>query len=140
MYPIIQTLHSWWAFITLISLFVVVINSFLGVFSKREFASKDRTFSLIALIFSHIQLVFGLVVYFLSPLGFSALGQMSSATLRLTSMEHPLVGIIAIILITIGWTKHKNKSENDRKFKTIRLFYGLGLLLILSRIPWSLWF
>jgi hypothetical protein len=26
------------------------------------------------------------------------------------------------------------------KFKKIAIFYGLGLLLILSRIPWGQWF
>jgi hypothetical protein len=28
-------------------------------------------------------------------------------TLQLTSLEHPLINIIAIALITIGWSKHK---------------------------------
>jgi hypothetical protein len=30
--------------------------------------------------------------------------------------------------------------EATDKFKTIAIFYGLGLLLILSRIPWGQWF
>ena len=63
-------------------------------------------------------------------------------TLRLTSLEHPLINIIAIVLITISyWSKHKKAVESSAKFKAIALFfYGLGLILILSRIPWSLWF
>jgi len=46
----------------------------------------------------------------------------------------------AIVLITIGWSKHKKKTDDTSKFKTIAIFYGLGLLLILSRIPWTQWF
>lgn len=65
---------------------------------------------------------------------------MSNAELRLTSLEHPLINIIAIILITIGWSKHKKLVNSEAKFKTFAIFYGLGLLLILSRIPWNLWF
>jgi hypothetical protein len=42
-------------------------------------------------------------------------------------------------LITIGWSKHKKLTDATAKFKTFAVFYGLGLLLILSRIPWSLW-
>jgi hypothetical protein len=38
------------------------------------------------------------------------------------------------VLITIGWSKHKKLITSDAKFKTLRFFYGLGLL-ILSRIP-----
>ena len=59
---------------------------------------------------------------------------------RLTAMEHPMMNIIAIVLITIGWSKHKKLIESQPKFKTFSIFYGLGLLLILSRIPWNLWF
>jgi hypothetical protein len=64
---------------------------------------------------------------------------MSDKALRLTSLEHPLINIIAIVLITIGWSKHKKLTDSNSKFKTFAIFYGLGLLLILSRLPWSLW-
>jgi hypothetical protein len=47
---------------------------------------------------------------------------------------------LAITLITIGWSKHKKATTSGAKFKCIAIFYGLGLLLILSRVPWSLWF
>jgi len=30
--------------------------------------------------------------------------------------------------------------EGKKKFKLIGIFYGLGLLLFLSRMPWSQWF
>ena len=32
------------------------------------------------------------------------------------------------------------KHERSAKFKTFSIYYGLALLLILSRIPWSNWF
>jgi hypothetical protein len=73
-------------------------------------------------------------------LGFNSLGQMSDKALRLTSLEHPLTNIIAIALITIGWVKHKKTTTSESKFKTFSIYYGLGLLLILSKIPWYLWF
>jgi hypothetical protein len=140
MYDFIQKFHSGWAYLTLLLLVVAVANSTLGFLSKREFLAKDKKIALFALIVTHIQLTVGLVLYFLSPLGMSAFGDMKNAALRLTSLEHPLINIIAIILITIGWSKHKKVLEGKNKFKAISIFYGLGLLLILSRIPWSLWF
>lgn len=79
-------------------------------------------------------------LYFQSPIGYAMLGEMKDKALRLTSLEHPLINIIAIILITIGWSKHKKGLDSNAKFKSIALFYSLGLVLILSRIPWSLWF
>lgn len=140
MYTIIQKIHSGWAYLALLLLLITVINALIGIFSKKEFTSKDRKIALFGLIAAHIQLVFGLIVYFVSPLGFAAFGQMSDKMLRLTSLEHPAINIVAIVLITIGWSKHKKTTESGAKFKSIAVFYGLGLVFILSRIPWSLWF
>jgi hypothetical protein len=139
-YQFIQKFHSGWAYLALLLLVFAVANAALGLTSKREFVKKDRTISLFGLIVTHIQLLVGLVLYFLSPLGLDSLGEMKNAAVRLTSLEHPLINIIAIVLITIGWSKHKKASTAEGRFKSIAVFYGLGLLLILSRIPWKLWF
>jgi hypothetical protein len=140
MYEFIQKFHSGWAYLAIVLLVFAVVNSFIGKSSNKEFTPKDRKIALFGLIGTHTQLLIGLILYFVSPLGLASLGQMSDKGLRLTSLEHPLVNIIAITLITIGWIKHKKAVTNEAKFKSIVVFYGLGLLLILSRIPWSLWF
>ena len=140
MYGFIQKMHSGWAYLVLLILVIAVVNALLGFTSKKEFTAKDRKIALFALIFTHVQLVIGLVTYFVSPLGLQSFGQMSDKALRLTSLEHPLINVIAIVLITIGWSKHKKLTDSSAKFKTFALFYGIGLLLILSRIPWPMWF
>ncbi len=140
MYNIIQKFHSGLAYIALLALVIAVINAFIGAASKKEFTAKDRKIALIALITMHLQLVVGLVLYFVSPLGKASLGNMKDAALRLTSVEHPLINIIAIVLITIGWSKHKKAIESNAKFKSFTIFYTIGLILILARIPWHLWF
>jgi hypothetical protein len=111
----------------------------MGMFSKKEFTPRDRKIALFGLIAIHVQLLAGLILYFVSPLGLASLGQMADKAVRLTSLEHPLINIIAIVLITIGWSKHKKQATSESKFKTFSVFYGLGLLFILSRIPWELW-
>ena len=140
MYTFIQKFHSGWAYLALLLIIIAVVNSLIGIFSNKAFTATDRKIALFALIGTHIQLIVGLILYFVSPLGWASFGQMSDKMLRLTSLEHPLTNIIAIVLITIGWSKHKKTIENKFKFKAIAIFYGLGLLLILSKIPWSLWF
>src|SRR3970040_188282 len=139
MYELLQKFHSGWAYLALLLLVVAAINSIIGLIGKKEFTAKDRKIAIFGLIGTHTQLLIGLILYFVSPLGFASLGQMSDKALRLTSLEHPLINIIAIALITIGWSKHKNLTTSESKFKTFSIFYGLGLLLILSRIPWSMW-
>lgn len=58
---------------------------------------------------------------------------------RLYLVEHPLINIIAVVLITIGYSKHKKKLTSTPKFKIIALFYTIALILFLSRIPWDVW-
>jgi NADH:ubiquinone oxidoreductase subunit 2 (subunit N) len=140
MYEFIQKFHSGWAYLALLLLLFAVFNSVLGMSSKRQFLAKDKKIALFGLIATHIQLLVGLILYFVSPLGSASFGQMKDAALRLTSLEHPLTNIIAIVLITIGWSKHKKTENSESKFKSLTVFYGLGLFLILIRIPWKLWF
>ena len=143
MYAILKTVHSYWAFLVLILLIGIVINSLIGRFSGRLFSSKDLRISLLGLIFSHIQLLIGFILYFISPWfdQFSQLGMgiMKNAESRLYLIEHPLINIIAVILITMGWSMHKRQSDSSKKFLRIALFYGLGLLFLLTRIPWDSW-
>ena len=145
MYEIIYNLHSLLAYAVLIMLFIAVINAIKGLTGNKMFTlEKDFRISLFALILSHMQLLVGLLLYFVSPKGFNAvqqlgMGGLTSAT-RLLAVEHPFINIVALVFITIGWSKHKKIMEANRKFKTIAIFYGIGLILILSRLPWGQWF
>lgn len=143
MYYFIQKLHSGWAYLALLLLVIAVIISLVGLFSKKEFTAKNRKIALFALIAIHIQLVVGILLYFISPNGLSMIQTVGIGGLttesRLLALEHPLINIIAIALITVGWSKHKKVTTSESKFKTFSIFYGLGLVLILSRIPWKIW-
>ncbi|MEM0934183.1 MAG: hypothetical protein AAGJ12_17045 [Bacteroidota bacterium] len=142
---ILQTLHSYLAYVVLIVLVLGFFNAFSGWFGNRDFTMhKDLRISLFALIFSHIQLLVGLLLYFVSISGFKAIQILGieglNSAARLLALEHPLINVIAIVLITVGWSRHKRFGRSNKKFKNIAIFYGLGLLLILSRIPWAQWF
>jgi len=116
----------------------------MGMAKKRSFTDKDLRISLFTLIVMHIQLLIGLGWYFMSP-WFKALKEvgmgeaMKDAQLRLFAVEHPTMMILAIVFITIGWSKHKKKTTDTSKFKTIMIFYGIGLFFVLTRMPWRQW-
>ncbi len=141
---IVKNLHSYFAYVVLLILVLAVVNAFSGWFGKKEFRfEKDLRVSLFALILSHIQLVIGLILFFISANGLNAIRTLGMGGLnpasRLLAVEHPFINILAIALITIGWSRHKKKTDDTAKFKSIAIFYGLGLLFILSRIPWGQW-
>lgn len=143
MYALIKIIHSYWAYLVLLILAVAIFNSFLGKILRRDFSTKDLRISLFGLIFSHIQLVIGLILYFVSPwfgkwseLG---VGVVKNAETRLYLIEHPITNILAIVLITMGWSMHKRQSLSGKKFLRIGLFYTLGLVLLLSKTPLINW-
>jgi hypothetical protein len=79
---------------------------------------------LFALIAIHVQLLVGIILYFVSPNGLmiKAVGMGGLTTeSRLLALEHPLINI-AIALITIGWSKHKKLMTSESKFKTFSIF------------------
>jgi len=142
MYTGLQHTHSGLAYLALLALVIVISWALVGALSGRDFQEKDRKIALIAFILSHIQLLVGLILYFLSPLGYSLLtggGAMSDAAARLTALEHPLINIVAIVLITIGYSRSKKLESSKAKFRSIYMMYAVGLVLILSRIPWANW-
>lgn len=140
-----KMIHSYWAYLVLLILILAVVNAIIGSTSKKEFKAKDLRISLFALITAHIQLILGFVAYYTSlyyeTMRSVGMGEvMKNSELRKPLIEHPLLIIIAIALITIGFSKHKKKTTDTAKFKTIAIYYTIALILILAVIPWNLWF
>jgi len=142
MYTGLQHLHSGIAYLALAALVLVIIYALIGSLSGRVFTEKDRKIAMIAFIFSHVQLLVGLILYFVSPVGFSLLkagGAMSDPAARLTALEHPLINILAIVIISVGYIRAKKMTASRARFRSIYMMYAIGLVLILSRIPWNAW-
>lgn len=142
MYTGLQHAHSGLAYLVLAALAIIMIITLIGALSGKTFTEKHRKIAMIGFILSHVQLLVGLILYFVSPIGFSLLiggGAMGDKVARLTALEHPVINIIAIVVITIGYSKAKKLTESKSKFRAIYMAYGIGLVLILSRIPWTSW-
>ncbi|MCE2790275.1 MAG: hypothetical protein LW630_10235 [Saprospiraceae bacterium] len=140
MYSIVQTFHSYAAYAVLGALLFGTVYAIYALLAGKSDAVFFRKLALFGMIFSHIQLLAGLILYGVSPYGFSNLSgeAMKDATQRLLAVEHPLTNILAIVLITVGYRKLKAASEN-KLARVYLLYYGFGLVLLLSRVPWSTW-
>jgi len=141
LYPVLLNLHSYLSYLVLAALLFAALSCFLGFSGNRPFTDRDRKVALIGLIAVHTQLLIGLILYFVSPLGAANLSgaTMKNAELRLTALEHPVINLIGIILITVGYSRAKRLKNDRARFRSVFLLYGLGLVLILSRIPWGRW-
>lgn len=144
MYDTLKILHSYWAYLVLLILVLATFNALIKLFGNKEFHAKDFRISLFTLIVSHIQLVLGLIFFLVSDF-FTIIKEtgmgtvMKTPDLRNKIIEHPITMLLAIILITIGYSKHKKKESSKGKFKTIAIFYTIALVLVLAKIPWNTW-
>lgn len=131
---ILVSFHSGWRWVVLITLFAAIISAFTN--SKSPFDTHGKKMALYALIAVHLQFVLGLVLYFISPKVVFSGAAMKTEILRFYLVEHITLMLIAVVLITIGYSRAKRLNEDSKRYKTIRIFYILGLILILVGIPW----
>ena len=106
---------------------------------KKEYEPRDFRVSLFTLIVSHIQLLIGMVLWFSADY-FSELSMgeiMKNSVLRSNVVEHPVAMILAVVCITIGYSKHKKQLSSAGKLKKIAIFYSIALLLVCAKIPWD---
>ena len=144
MYDTVKILHSYWAYLVLLILVLATFNAIVKYFGNKEFHAKDFRISLFTLIVSHIHLILGIILFFatdyISLISDMGMGEvMKNSTLRSNIVEHPITMIIAIVLITMGYSKHKKKLTSKSKFKMLAIFYALALILVLAKIPWNTW-
>lgn len=131
-------LHSTLAVVLLLALIISIVITLANYLGNKPY---NRKVALIGFISAHLQLLVGLITYFTSPLGFQSISaeNMKNSLSRLYFLEHPIMMLIAIVLITIGYSKAKKIIDAKQANKKVLIFYTIGLILILSRIPWSTW-
>ena len=140
MYEILLTLHSWLRWVVLLLALLAIVNALLGSINRRPFTKGDERNGLLFMISCDVQLLIGLILYFVSPLGMAAFGAgnaMKDAAVRYFAVEHLVVMLIAIVLVHIGRSRSKTLQADAARHRAALLFYGIALLLMLSRIPFS---
>lgn len=65
MNEILKSAHSGWRYLVIILLLVAFVNALMGFLGKKPYTEGNRKLNVFALISAHIQLVLGLVLYFI---------------------------------------------------------------------------
>lgn len=115
----------------LILVLAAIIQSLLGWVGKKTYTEGNRKLNLFALISAHTQLIIGLILYFISPLVQFSKATMKDATARYWTVEHITMMIIAIALITVGYTRSKRVLNPEKKHFNIFIFYLLAILIVI---------
>lgn len=133
----IRHAHSGLRWVVLILLIMALANAFKGKKEKLPYTEKDKKIHLFAMISVHIQALLGFISYFLNFGGKVDFGNMfGNPIIRFFTVEHSVMMLLALIIITIGFSKSKKIVETPKRFNFIFITYLIGLLLILAGIPW----
>lgn len=134
-----EHIHSTLRYLVVLFLISSVIISFIKWMGKKPFTKGDKITYLMTLIFCHIQLIVGLILFVTKDYtkALSDMGSvMKTPALRFIIVEHTVMMLLAIIFITIGYSTAKRAITDVAKHKRTFIFYLIGFLLIMAAIPW----
>lgn len=135
-YRILVHAHSGFRWILLLVLLATIINALIKWMKGSPYRPGSHRLGVINMSIAHLQLIIGLVLYFISPKVIFDPSSFKEPMLRFFLIEHFIMMIIAIALITIGYISSKRAETSRLKFKRLFIFNLIALVLILFAIPW----
>lgn len=137
MYPFLFQTHSYLRYFILLGLVIVIVKALLGMVNKQPYTKLDDKLGLITFIFTHTQLLVGLILYFVSPFVKFGSTTMSDKMTRYWTVEHVTGMIIAVVLITVARVTSKKMTNDEAKHKRMFIFNLLALAIIIGIILMS---
>ncbi|SMC89573.1 hypothetical protein [Pedobacter africanus] len=141
MYQILLPLHSLVRWLVVVSLLFAIFRAYRGKFRKQDFSAFDNTLMLIAVKILQVQFCIGVILYFISPIVRYFLNNFKTGVhlreIRFFGMEHITMMTIAVFIISIASEKVSKTQDARQKYRIMALWFTIGLIVILSSIPWS---
>lgn len=134
MYTGLLHTHSLLRYFILIALVVVIVKGVIGLINKQPYGKWDNKLGLYLFIFTHMQLLVGLILYFVSPFVKFGSETMSDKVTRYWTVEHVLSMLVAVVLITLARTTSKKMANDADKHKRMVIFNFAALVVILAMI------
>lgn len=135
MYPQLLLTHSYVRYFVFFLLIIVIVKSLIGLINKKPFTKTDDKIGLFLLMCTHLQLILGLVLYFVSNA--VQFGPDTMKAYRYWTVEHIFGMLVAVALITIARTTSRRMSVDAHKFKRLFVFNTIALIIIIVIIQMS---
>jgi hypothetical protein len=120
---------------------VAVLRAIGGWSQRKPWTRADDTVGRFATIATDIQVLLGLLLYFVySPYTALAMDDfgnaMRSPELRYWAVEHGFGMLVGVALLHIGRARVAKATDSLRKHRTAAIFFSLALIAILAAVPW----
>ena len=126
--------HSLLRYFILLALILVIGKSLIGWLQGKPYDKWDNKLGLYLMIFTHLQLLLGFILFFTSKMVHFSGAAMKDATLRYWLVEHSSMMLIAVVLITMARITSKKMTSDVAKHRRMVVFNVLALVIILVSI------
>lgn len=142
LYPILLSFHNIIRWAVVILGLLALVRSYMGWFGKRQYTETDRKTGVFYLVALDIQLLLGLILYFISPItkqvfaNFSLLFSDPGSQTTFFGMEHVFAMILAVVFAHVGSILSRKPRQGNGQFRRAAIWYTLSFLLVLVGMPW----
>ena len=142
LYTLTLAAHNIMRWIVLILAIYALYRVFAGLFGKKAWSEADRKALSFYAIGMDVQLLLGLLLYFVFGGWFGMVTSdmasvMRNSGMRFFAVEHFAVMLVAVILAHVAVVMARRGGEDKAKFRNGAIFVTLSVLAVLVAIPWA---
>ena len=135
-YDLVINFHGFISTVFTLIAIIILVRSIRGWSFKKAYTKWDRNISVLFLVFLYVQLVLGILLYFVLGYRSGGAASMEEATdqmaLRFWALEHFVIMIFTLFLSQLGWIFiHKSRLDLN-KHKNTLFYLGTSILLIFA--------
>ena len=141
MYSFALVVHSYLRYPVLLLLAVVLLRALAALVRGSDWLPADTSLGRWMIRAWDVQLLLGLVLYYLSPItqfGLANFGQaMADGQLRMFTVEHPVLLLLATAVLHVGWVRLRRVQSARGKHLRWLIFSAVAAALAVAAIPWQ---
>ena len=138
-YAFLLLVHSWNRWLAVIALLATTGLAWYDWLAGKPYTKRDNMLRSMTVGLNHLQIIFGFVLYFQSPLiayfRSDMQGGWHTPEVAFFGVIHISVMIIAALVLTVGGAIARRGETDMKKFCTVAIFFTIALVLILLAMP-----
>ena len=140
-HTLVLALHNIVRWVVLIAGLMAASRALYGLIGQRKWTTIDNRLGLIFTISVDIQVLLGLILFFLlSPITREAFRDMGAAMaapdIRFWTVEHVVAMGSVLLLAHLGRFLSRRAKEDGRRNMWATIFYTLAVVIMILGIPW----
>ena len=140
-YSLLRIVHGYWRWAVVVLAVAVLVRSMVGLVAHRSWTRTDERTLRMFSVTMDVQVLLGLVLYFVFSPFWPATYQTFSETMRspvarFFGVEHETAMLLAAVAIYVGRQRARSATTDDAKHRIMTIAMVVFFALVLWAIPW----